>query len=146
MQMRIITPSDELWNEVEKYAEKCSWRAGKFLANEMKNRSFSDWERVIVCFEDKEICGYCTVAKKDCIPNVSYTPYIGYIFVGEPYRGNRISQKMIEFAMRYLKSIGFDRVYVVSDHENLYEKYGFTVIDKKIALWGEEEKIYMQKL
>ena len=53
---------------------------------------------------------------------------------------------MIEFAMRHLKSIGFDRVYVVSDHENLYEKYGFTVIDKKIAPWGEEEKIYMQKL
>lgn len=146
MQIRIITPSDELWNEVEEYAENCSWSAGKYLSNEMKNRSFLDWERVIVCFEDKEICAYCTVAKKDCIPNVSYTPYIGYIFVGEPYRGNRISQKMIEFAMGYLKSIGFDRVYVVSDHENLYEKYGFTVIDKKIAPWGEEEKIYMQKL
>jgi len=25
-------------------------------------------------------------------------------------------------------------------------KYGFTVIDKKIAPWGEEEKIYMQSL
>ena len=146
MQIKIITPSDELWNEVEEYAENCSWSAGEYLSNEMKNRSFLDWERVIVCFEDKEICGYCTVAKKDCIPDVSYTPYIGYIFVGEPYRGNRISQKMIEFAMGYLKSIGFDRVYVVSDHENLYEKYGFTVIDKKIAPWGEEEKIYMQKL
>ena len=146
MQIRTITPSDELWNKVEEYAENCSWRAGKSLSNEMRNRSFSDWERVIACFEDQEICGYCTVAKKDCIPNVPYTPYIGYIFVGEPYRGNRISQKMIEFAMGYLKSIGFDRVYVVSDHENLYEKYGFTVIDKKTAPWGEEEKIYMQKL
>lgn len=146
MQIKIITPSDELWNKVEEYAENCSWGAGKSLSNEMKNRSFSDWERIIVCYENEDIRGYCTVAEKDCIPNVSYTPYIGYIFVGEPYRGNRISQKMIECAMGYLRSIGFDRVYVVSDHENLYEKYGFTVIDRKIAPWGEEEKIYMQKL
>ena len=146
MQVKAITPSDELWNEVEKYAGICSWSAGKSLSNEMKRLSFSDWERVIVCFEDKEICGYCTVAKRDCIPDVSYTPYIGYVFVGEPFRGSRISQKMIAFAMRYLKSIGFDKVYIVSDHENLYEKYGFIVVDKKIAPWGKEEKIYMQKL
>ena len=146
MQIKIITPSDELWNVVIEYAENCSWSAGKFLSNEMKNRSFSDWERVIVCFEDEGICGYCTVTKRDCIPNVSYTPYIGFVFVGEEYRGNRISQKMIEFAMEYLKSIGFDRVYLVSDHENLYEKYGFEIIDRKVATWGEEEKIYMQKL
>ena len=146
MQIKIIIPSDELWNKVEKYAENSSWSAGNFLSNQMKNHSFSDWERVIVCFEDEEICGYCTVTKSDCIPNVSYTPYIGFVFVGEAYRGNRISQKMIEFAMGYLKSIGFDRVYLVSDHENLYEKYGFTVIDRKLASWGEEEKIYMQKL
>ena len=64
MQISIITPSDELWNEVEEYAENFSWSAGKNLSSEMKNRSFSDWERVIVCFEDKEICGYCTVAKR----------------------------------------------------------------------------------
>ena len=146
MQFKLMTPSDALWNDVAEYAENCSWRAGKSLSSEMKNRSFSDWERVIVCLEDRAICGYCTVAKKDCIPNVSYTPYIGYLFVGEPYRGNRLSQKMIAFAMGYLQSIGFDRVHIVSDHENLYEKYGFTVIDRQIAPWGEEEKIYMQTL
>ncbi len=146
MQIRLITSSDKLWNEVEGYAETCSWSAGKSLSNEMKKRSFSDWEGVIVCLEEGDICGYCTVAKRDCISDVPYTPYIGYIFVGERYRGKRLSQKMIEFAMGYLKSIGFDRVYIVSDHENLYEKYGFAVVDKKTAPWGEIEKIYMQKL
>ena len=47
--------------------------------------------------------------------------------------------------MDYLKSVGFDKVYLVSDHVNLYEKYGFRVIDRKIAPWGSEEKIYMQE-
>lgn len=56
------------------------------------------------------------------------------------------SQKLILYAMKYLKSVGFDKVYLVSDHENLYEKYGFQVLDRKIAPWGAEEKIYMQNL
>ena len=146
MQARMITSLDKMWNSVMVYAESCSWSAGKYLANDMKNNSFSGWERVIVSLENEDICGYCTVAKTDCISDVPYTPYIGYIFVGEPYRGKRISQQMIELAKKYLKSIGFDRVHIVSDHENLYEKYGFTVIDRKIAPWGEVEKIYMQTL
>ena len=37
------------------------------------------------------------------------------------------------------------KVHIVRDHDNLYEKYGVVVIDRKIALWGSEEKIYMQK-
>lgn len=141
-----ITSSDKIWSTVRNYAASCSWKAGKSLANDMDNNVFKDWERVIVAFDNEKICGYCTVAKRDCIPNVYYTPYIGYVFVGEEYRGNRLSQKLIQYAMVYLKSVGFDKVHIVSDHENLYEKYGFQVIDRKIAPWGSEEKIYMKSL
>ena len=145
MNYQSITASDELWCKVRNYAENCSWKAGKALANTMDNNVFQDWERVIVALDNGKICGYCTAAKTDCIPNVPYTPYIGFLFVDEAYRGNRLSQQIISYAMDYLKSVGFDKVYLVSDHVNLYEKYGFRVIDRKIAPWGSEEKIYMQE-
>ena len=145
MEFKPITSSDELWCKVRNYAKDCSWKAGKALANSMDKEVFKDWERVIVAFDNEKICGYCTVAKKDCILDVSYTPYIGFLFVGEEYRGNRLSQNLIQYAINYLKTVGFDEVYIVSDHENLYEKYGFYAIDRKIAPWGSEEKIYMQK-
>ena len=145
MNYQSITASDELWCKVRNYAENCSWKAGKVLANTMDSNAFQDWERVIVALDNGKICGYCTAAKTDCIPNVPYTPYIGFMFVDEAYRGNRLSQQLIYYAMDYLKSVGFDRVYLVSDHENLHEKYGFRVIDRKIAPWGSEEKIYMQE-
>lgn len=146
MNLKMITSSDKMWSEVRDYAKDCSWDAGKSLANAMDNNLFTEWERVIVALDNQKICGYCTVAKTDCIPNVYYTPYIGYMFVGEEYRGNRLSQKLIQYSMEYLKSIGFDKVHIVSDHENLYEKYGFEIIDRKIAPWGSVEKIYMQQL
>ena len=146
MNFRTITSSDKLWCKVRNYAESCSWRAGKALASAMDHNGFSDWERVIVAIDNEKICGYCTVSKTDCIPDVDYTPYIGFVFVGEEYRGNRLSQQLIEYAIDYIKNIGYNKVYIVSDHENLYEKYGFRVVDRKIAPWGSEEKIYIREL
>lgn len=146
MEIKVITSLDSEWKKVISYAEDCSWSAGKNLSIIMKKELFTEWERVLVAIENDEIAGYCTVSKTDCIPNVEYTPYIGFMFVGEEYRGHRLSQKLIQNAIKYLKDLGFEKAYLVSDHINLYEKYGFCVIDRKMAPWGEEEKIYMQKL
>jgi hypothetical protein len=91
MNIKAITSIDNEWTKVMAYAENCSWKAGKNLANEMQNDHFTEWERVFIAIENGEIAGYCTVSKTDCIPDVPYTPYIGFMFVGEPFRGNRIS-------------------------------------------------------
>ena len=143
-----ITIHHELWDNVIHYAEYCTWRAGKTLAQEMRENHFSDWERVFVAVENGCICGFCTLCKTDCIPDVSYTPYIGYLFVGEPFRGNRLSQKLITCVMEHAKNLGFREIYLVSDHINLYEKYGFIKVDEKPAPWNPDktEAIYIHTL
>lgn len=146
MEIKTITSTDSEWTKVMDYAENCSWIAGKNLANQMKMEHFKEWERVFIAIENDEMAGYCTIAETDCIPDVPYTPYIGFMFVGEKFRGNRLSQKLIIKAMAYAKELGYEKIYLISDHDNLYEKYGFSVIDKKMAYWGAEEKIYMQRL
>ncbi len=146
MKFRLIDSTDPFWQIAKNYAENCSWRAGKNLAFLMEENQFSDWEKVIVVTENEDICGFCTVQKNDCIPDVPYTPYVSYIFVDQKYRGNRLSQLMIQYAERYLKNVGFSDIYLISDHENLYEKYGFVVIDRKVAPWGSVEKIYRKEI
>lgn len=146
MNILSVTFDDDMWQEVSQFAQSCSWRAGKALSQSMSDNAFTAWERVIVALHENDIAGYCTVAKSDCIPNVPYTPYIGYMFVDEKYRGQRLSQKLISYAMSYLKTLGFHQVFLVSDLENFYEKYGFKVIDKKVAPWGKLEKIFMHEL
>ena len=114
MKFLSITSSDDMWMEVSQFAQNCSWRAGKSLSQNMSDNAFSDWERVIVALQENDIAGYCTVAKSDCIPNVPYTPYIGYMFVDEEYRGQRLSQKLISFAISYLQTLRLHQVYLVS--------------------------------
>lgn len=143
-----ITSDNEIWEDVANYAEQCTWRAGQNLAKAMRANNFNDWERVFVALEGDCILGYCTFCKTDCIPDVTYTPYISYLFVGEPFRGNRLSQKLIACVMEYAKKLGFDKVYLVSDHISLYEKYGFIKVDQKPAPWNSNtmETIYMYEL
>ena len=144
----IIQPlvfGDVLWEPAAEYAHNCSWSAGQNLAKQMYQHKFNDWERVFAATENSKIVGYCTLSATDCIPNVTYTPYISFVFVDEQYRGNRLSEKLIRFALEYAKKLNFDRVYLVSDHVNLYEKYGFVKVDEKPAPWNPDttETIFM---
>ena len=145
--IRPLTFGDDFWNPLEEYADTCTWRAGKFLAQSMRANGFSDCDRVFIALDGANIAGFCTLVKNDCIPDVSYTPYISSVFVGEKYRGNRLSQKLIDFVLGYAKGLGFDKAYLVSDHINLYEKYGFVKVDEKPAPWNPTvmETIFMHE-
>jgi ribosomal protein S18 acetylase RimI-like enzyme len=142
MEIKAIFPNDELWNKTINYGKNCSWKAGPFFAKQMEENKFTEWERVFVAIDDNNIAGYCTFVKNDCIPDVNYTPYISCIFVGEQYRGKRLSEKMILTVIEYAKKNKFSEVYIVSNHVNLYEKYGFIKIDEKKDYWNNDEKIY----
>jgi N-acetylglutamate synthase-like GNAT family acetyltransferase len=144
---RALQYDDDLWNTVIEYAKNCSWKsAGTFLAKQMQENQFSDWEKVIVAVHSDSIAGYCTLTKRDCIPDVDYSPYIGFLFVGEDYRGQRLSEKLINYAMDYAQSIGFKEVFLVSAEKGLYEKYGFIKIDEKKDIWGTQAQIYRLSL
>jgi len=67
------------------------------------------------------------------------------MFVGENFRGNRISEKLILRALEYAKELEFEKVYLVSDQINLYEKYNFIKIEERFDLWGNKEKIYIHE-
>ena len=146
MEIKIMTERHELWDAVRAYAAECGWSSGKILAEDMCRHRFTDWERVAVLTDGEEICGYCTIIKEEAIPDMPYTPFIGTLFIAESHRGNRLGERMLLASMDYLKSIGFDRAYLISDHVNLYEKYGFRVVDKRMAPWGREEKVYLKEI
>lgn len=146
MEIKILTSSDALWEQAIAYMKDCSWRGTQFLLHQIQQGKMHGWERVLVAVEDEGITGFCAVCEHDWIPDLSYTPFVTTLFVGEPYRGHRLSQQLIEAAAAYLKTLGFEAVYLMSDHVDLYEKYGFSVIDRCKTPWGETEKLYIRKL
>ena len=137
-----VEPESELWDRLIAYAENCSWSAGPYLAKMMREGQFIDWECVFAARIGGEIAGYCTLTNKDCMPHLSYTPYIGFMFVGEPFRGKRLSQQLIQSALDDAKALGFSTVYLTSGEHGLYEKYGFVKTEDAKDCWGNDEQIF----
>ena len=128
----------------EAYIRTSSWIGGVCLADMIKNNEFSEWETVFVAIADHQIIGFCTILKEDYYPENRYFPWISNVFVDEKYRGNRISERLINFAARYAKACGFDKVYIPTDIIGLYEKYGFTKIDELKNYDGNMDSIFMR--
>ncbi len=141
-----LKANGHLWEAAISFADSCSWEAGPFLANEMRKNKFVDWERVFVALLENEIIGFCTLTKTDCIPNVEFSPFIGFVFVKEEFRGNRFSQSLIKEATNYAKKVGFNEVFLVSAEKGLYEKYGFQKIDEKLDVYGSIQQVFCRKV
>lgn len=138
MRIESLTAENPLWERLAAYAEACSWRAGPSLARDMRAGKFVDWERVFCAVDGDDIAGYCVLTKTDCIPDKPYTPWVGFVFVDEKHRGMRLSERLIDAASAYAGTLGFDRVYLCTDHVGLYEKYGFVKIDSAPAEWDAD--------
>ncbi len=147
MEIYTLTSTHDKWESVAAFAEKCSWKAGKYLAELMRSDFFGDWERVFAAFENGEPVGFCTFTEKDELdPKYPYTPFIGFVFVDEAYRGNKISGKMIEKVLEYAKSIGYDKVYIMSGEKGLYEKYGFAYMGDYESIYGGTDQLFVISL
>ena len=135
------------WEETAAFAEQCSWRAGPALARQMRSGVLTDWERVFAVAEDGRIAGFCTLTRYDELPpERGLSPFVGFVFVDEAFRGRRLSGRLIEEAARYAASLGFANLYVMSGEEGLYEKFGFAPIGWEKTIYGPTERLFVLPL
>ena len=50
--------------------------------------------------------------------------------------------KLLEYAYLLAKKEGYRTLYVSSEEEGLYEKYGFTFWKKMKTIWGEQTQVF----
>ena len=142
-----MTPEHPLWAETISLAESCSWRAGPFLAEKMRRPGFQEWERVCAALVDGRIAGFCTFTERDALASrYPFTPFIGFIFVGEPYRGRRLSERMIQEILPYARSLGYHKIYIMSGETGLYEKYGFEKLGDYETTYGSTDQLFAKSI
>ena len=117
------------------------------LAKRMRENDFAENERVLVALENDDIAGFCTFANKDELPaEYDFSPFIGFMFVYEKYRGHRLSGKLIDAACGIAKEQGFSTVYIMSGEVGLYEKYGFEKLGDYATIYGTTDQLFSKKM
>lgn len=142
-----MTAGHRFWKETADFALNCSWNAGGLLTKLMLENSFSSDERVLVALVDDRIAGFCTYSNKDEISDeYDFTPFVGFVFVDEKYRGRRLSEKLINAACDLAAGNGFKKMYIMSGEIGLYEKFGFKYLGMYKTIYGNEDQLFEKNI
>lgn len=145
MEILAMSKGHIYWNATLSFAKNCSCKAGSYLAELMEKNQFLDWERVFVACENNEIMGFCTLTEKDELPNTyDFSPFIGFVYVDEKYRGNRISELLIYACTCYARELGFENIYIMSGEIGFYEKYGFKKLGDYETIFGSVDQLFVK--
>lgn len=140
-----LSQGHKFWKETLQMAAKCSWRAGPILSQKMANNEFNEWERVFCAVENGKVVGFCTLTEKDELPEkYGFTPFIGFVFVAEQYRGKRLSQLLINNATLYARELGYQKIYIMSGERGLYEKYGFVKLGDYKTIYDTTDQLFVK--
>lgn len=141
-----ITSKDSSRDLLIDYTNSCNREAWPILAQKMQWNDFSDWERIFIATENNIIIWFCTFTKEDWIPDCDYSPFVWFIFVDENHRWKRVSENLINSIEKYAKTLNFKKLYIVSDHKGLYEKYWFEKCDEKADDLWRIETIFVREI
>ncbi|MBQ6282613.1 MAG: GNAT family N-acetyltransferase [Bacilli bacterium] len=83
----------------------------------------------IAMIENNDIIGFCMLKEFDLNEYPDITPNICNIMIFDEYRHQGYGTKLVEYAKKELKKLGYNRAYLWTDKApKFYEKIGFTYV------------------
>ena len=95
-----------------------------------------------VLLEQDEIVGCAGLISNDFISRMDLYPWLCALHVSESKRGRAYARLLIERCQQDAARAGFDTLYLCTDSEGLYERYGFGYLAQGWHPWGETSRIY----
>jgi N-acetylglutamate synthase and related acetyltransferases len=96
----------------------------------------------LILLDNDILVGFVSLFEKDCEERENLSPWYATLYVKEQYRGNNITKKLSEAIIEKAKKMGFEKIYLKTELENFYDKYGFKYLENI----SKDEKIYYMDL
>lgn len=93
---------------------------------------------------ENRVVGWVGLLEKEVVVRDDISPWISPLLVAKDRRGHRYGEALLNHASHEAAKLGFDRVYLTTDHIGYYEKYGFKEIGLTTFTWGRPTKIYQR--
>lgn len=91
-----------------------------------ENKSFCK----LILIDQNELIGFISLFPNDCEEEKDLTPWYATMYVKKKFRKNGYSRILNEAILNEAKNRGFSILYLKTDLNNYYEKFGATYIKK----------------
>lgn len=130
--------------------EKSDWDAGAYLARLLKENQLKDMvgqtALVLLLTEGERLVSFCTFAPLDDIQPTEHSPWVGFVYTFPEYRGHRYAGLLLDSAECLAEVMGREAVYISTNHEGLYETYGYSFYGIEKDISGEASRVYRKLL
>lgn len=129
--------------------KKSDWRASSTLVGFLENGTFFEnlGDGVLLLLTDGDkLVSFVTFAQRDCIDDKSLSPWIGFVYTFPEYRGHRYAGRIIARCEALAKEHDVKNIYICTDHIGLYEKYGYTYMENRVDIYGDDSRIYVKRI
>ena len=130
--------------------KECNWGAGKFLCELINKKELTKAlgvnTKLLLLTDGLELISFCTLSDVDDIDTIEFTPWIGFVYTFPKYRGNRYMGILISYAEDMAKNNGYKNIYISTDKEGLYEKYGYSFFRIMKDRHNDDSRVYIKEL
>ncbi|GLB61429.1 GNAT family N-acetyltransferase [Cytobacillus sp. NCCP-133] len=98
--------------------------------------------RFYAAVENERIIGTYALIRNDLNSRQDLYPWLACVYVDEEYRGRRLGSQLLDHAIGEAAGLGFEKLYLTTDLEGYYEKYGWTHSGEVYGAFGSSMKLY----
>lgn len=97
--------------------------------------------------QEDEIKGFYQLCDAEPVENeTKRSPWLTTLFVEPDLRGWHYGELLMNHARYEAGKLGFDKMYLATDHIGFYEKYGFGRLDLELVCVGTPDRKYMRQI
>jgi N-acetylglutamate synthase-like GNAT family acetyltransferase len=92
--------------------------------------------------KNNRMIGFYQLIEQELLVRKDLSPWISPLFIDKSERGQALGAQLLDHGRKMVGELGYDKVYITTDHIQYYEKYGFQEIGLSTFEWGRPSKIY----
>lgn len=92
--------------------------------------------------DNRKIIGCYALLTNDLISRQDLWPWLGCVFIAEAYRGKQLGSELLKHGKMEAIKLGYKAIYLTTNHDGFYEKYGWFRIEDGFELKGNNSRIY----